>query len=297
MPVAKRNKHIALIRKLCGKFLRKLGSQYVRKITPQKHIPLLDYIERARRKRENKAKKAKLMALLGKEEAPEVAATQAKAGEDSDSDDEMDSGDDQHAGADAEEKFSDNGSDDESGSDSESEEEDDVRGADMLMTDGVDIPRVDNIPIVSKLAKEKKLEAKSKLTKVADTRDKVKQLMQADAEEYESHFVENPFIKMRERALQKSLDGKMRLGAKHLLGDGDADMDEEDAAMKQDIVLVKESGKFIINDLELEEMKMKKAAGSKLTGKRARMELAKDHEESDDDASSQGDNVSDSESE
>jgi hypothetical protein len=28
----------------------------------------------------------------------------------------------------------------------------------MLMTDGIDIPRVDNIPVVSKLAKEKKQE-------------------------------------------------------------------------------------------------------------------------------------------
>ena len=28
----------------------------------------------------------------------------------------------------------------------------------MLMTDSLDIPRVDNIPVVSKLAKEKKIE-------------------------------------------------------------------------------------------------------------------------------------------
>jgi hypothetical protein len=37
--------------------------------------------------------------------------------------------------------------------------------------------------------------------------------MAADAEEYESHFVENPFIRMRERAASKTLDGKTRLGA------------------------------------------------------------------------------------
>jgi len=36
--------------------------------------------------------------------------------------------------------------------------------------------------------------------------------MAADAEEFESHFVENPFIRMREK--QKHADGKTRLGAK-----------------------------------------------------------------------------------
>jgi hypothetical protein len=37
--------------------------------------------------------------------------------------------------------------------------------------------------------------------------------MTADAEQYESHFVENPFIRIRERAAQRTLDGKTRLGA------------------------------------------------------------------------------------
>jgi hypothetical protein len=45
--------------------------------------------------------------------------------------------------------------------DSESEEQEDsdnennVKGGDVLMADEMDIPRVDDIPIVSKLAKEK----------------------------------------------------------------------------------------------------------------------------------------------
>ena len=83
------------------------------------------------------------------------------------------------------------------------------------MTDTLDIPRVDNIPVISKLVKEKKIEnsGKSKLTQLAESKEKVKQLMAQDDEEYESHFVENPFIRMRERAASKTLDGKNRVGA------------------------------------------------------------------------------------
>lgn len=168
----------------------------MRKITPAKHHPLLDYIERARRKRLNKVKKLKLMALLGKEMPPAEETKEKNAGEDSDSDDEMDSGDE-----DREERYSDKGGD--SSSDSESESENEEKDTDKLLTDGLDIPRVDNIPVVSKLAKEKKIEqsGKAKSTQLADTKDKVTQLMDAEADAYESHFVENPFIRMRERAL------------------------------------------------------------------------------------------------
>ena len=56
--------------------------------------------------------------------------------------------------------------------------------------------------------------------------------------------------------------------------------------------MIKESGKFVINDLEMMIDQDKKA---KLTGKRQRVAIAKDHES--DDASSQGDNGSDEDSE
>ena len=107
--------------------------------------------------------------------------------------------------------------------------------------------------------------------------------MAADAEEFESHFVENPFIRMREK--QKQADGKTRLGAKQLIA-GTALEDqlmEEDEAEKQDIFMIKETGKFVINDLE--------AKKPKLIGKRGRTDMAKDHEESDA-GSSVGDNIS-----
>ena len=93
---------------------------------------------------------------------------------------------------------------------------------------------------------------------------------------------------MRERATSKNLDGKSRLGAAQLRAgaalDGDADMMDEESAKKEDIILVKESGKFMINDLELLQLQSKQAGK-----KRMRIETAK---ESDDDDSSVGDNVS-----
>ena len=60
----------------------------MRKIVAKKDHPLLDYIERARRKRLNKVKKEKLMALLGKD-VPTPTAAEVK---NEDTDDEMDSG-------------------------------------------------------------------------------------------------------------------------------------------------------------------------------------------------------------
>lgn len=36
--------------------------------------------------------------------------------------------------------------------------------------------------------------------------------MEIEHEELETHFVDNPFIRLRERALQKSLDAKIHLG-------------------------------------------------------------------------------------
>ncbi len=64
-----------------------------------------------------------------------------------------------------EEHFSDDEGDSQSGGESNDDEssesdsdQEEVKGADHLMTDTIDIPRVDNIPVVSKLAKEKQIE-------------------------------------------------------------------------------------------------------------------------------------------
>lgn len=112
--------------------------------------------------------------------------------------------------------------------------------------------------MVSKLAKEKQIEnsGRSKLNQLEESKQRVKQLIQAEEEEYESHFVENPFIRMRERALQRQLDSRGNLGAAQLrmasaTGAADVNMMDMDDAERQDIVIVKETGKFIINDLEM----------------------------------------------
>jgi hypothetical protein len=100
-----------------------------------------------------------LLALLGKEEKVEKAgATSGDAEMKSDSES---SGDEQGYDEDdgeQSEKFS-LGSEsegEESDSDSSDSSDEEEKGTDMLMADEMDIPRVDDIPIVSKLAKEKK---------------------------------------------------------------------------------------------------------------------------------------------
>lgn len=51
--------------------------------------------------------------------------------------------------------------------------------------------------------------------------------MQAEEDQYESHFVENPFIRMRERALQRQLDSRSNLGASQLrMAAGDIEMED-----------------------------------------------------------------------
>lgn len=74
--------------------------------------------------------------------------------------------------------------------------------------------------------------------------DQVSKVIEDDADDLETHFVENPFIKMRERASQKDRDSKVMMGQTEL---------EQDSAMKEaktDIYIMKESGKMIVNDLE-----------------------------------------------
>lgn len=93
---------------------------------------------------------------------------------------------------------------------SESEDEE-LKGVDHLMNTEMDIPRVNDIPVVSKLAKETK-KALNKEEQLRTSKDKVTNLIEAENEELETHFVDNPFIKIRERALKKTLDAKIHLG-------------------------------------------------------------------------------------
>lgn len=64
-----------------------------------------------------------------------------------------------------------------------------------------------DIPILSQLAKKEKAAQAPKVSKSAP------EMMQVDELEVETHFVENPFIRTRERANRKQLDAQNMLSA------------------------------------------------------------------------------------
>lgn len=211
-----KHKNNELVKKILNKLIKKLTLQYVKSITPKQHIALIDYLEREKRKRANKKKREQLRALLGQEEKKKDDFLAKLGIADEESDMEMEDEGENRMRDDEDDDKSENysiGSDDES----ESEEEDEyVRGTDHLMADGYDIPRVENIPVVSRLAKEQQAQQKSLKERLTETKDKLVNMIEADQEEFETHFVENPFIKMRERTQQKSLNAKIALGQAQL---------------------------------------------------------------------------------
>jgi len=75
------------------------------------------------------------------------------------------------------------------------------RGVDVLQSSSrFDIPRVDNIPVVSELVKTLKKGEKPEITleqKLKDTKSQVNKVIDGNDEELETHFVENPFIRLR----------------------------------------------------------------------------------------------------
>lgn len=192
-------KHIILIKKVVWKMIRKLGLPYMKVIIPAEHHKLITYIERDKRKKQNKMKKHRLQQLLGKD-------TKVEKKED------VDMGDDEEGSESEEENQYENEENYSLDSDLSSESEDeDLQGVDHLMTTGIDIPRVNDIPVVSKLAKDTK-KTLNKEEQLRFNRDKIASMIEAENEELETHFVDNPFIKIRERALKKTLDAKLHLG-------------------------------------------------------------------------------------
>lgn len=140
------NKHNTIIKKILSKLIKKMGLAYVKQITPENHHSLISYVERVKRKRLNKQKRERLLALLGQEETKEAKDAEMKS-EDTDSSSASEQGYDEDDGEHGE-NYSLN-------SESESDDEE-VKGGDTLMTDDIDIPRVDDIPVVSRIAKDKK---------------------------------------------------------------------------------------------------------------------------------------------
>ena len=128
----------------------------------------------------------------------------------------------------------DSSSDDDSDSDGEG---DGGRGVDRLQVNrGIDIPSGVHIPMVSQLAKED--QARDRATKrksrgaggndaemmedADETKRRITDFIEQDADEMETHFVENPFIKIREKASRKLLDSKLQMGAEELQEDAEA---------------------------------------------------------------------------
>lgn len=71
--------------------------------------------------------------------------------------------------------------------------------------------------------------------------------MQAEEQELETHFVENPFIKLRQKNTKRQLDQANHLGVDDIKNQAD-----------QDIILLKDHNKFLIKDLEqMEQDKVK----------------------------------------
>ena len=128
------------LRRIITKLIIRVGLAKVKGSTTKEHLPLVMYVERARRKKQNLKERARLLAMLGKGHIEEK-----KSREQSDSDSESEE----------EQKMKgvDDGSESED-SDSESESDEEAQGTDLLQSSNrFDIPTVRDIPIVSSLAK------------------------------------------------------------------------------------------------------------------------------------------------
>lgn len=127
-------------------------------------------------------------------------------------------------------------------------EESKTAGTDALNAPAYDIPRVDDIPVISKLAKLKEREKVANMDgaqQVQYQKDKrlegVTKVIEGDADQLETHFVENPFIKIREKAAKKEREGKVILAGDDL---------EMEAQQNKDVYVMEDSGKMHVQDLE-----------------------------------------------
>lgn len=138
------NKHKLLVRRVVVRLIRRCGINYVRKAMPESHRPMIAYLEKEKRKKMNKKQREKLLALMGGEtEQPAMQdGDEAPGSSDESSDEEDNTLQRLPEDVDSDEDASDDGSD-----------YNDGNGADILPTSAMDIPRVDDIPIVSNLAK------------------------------------------------------------------------------------------------------------------------------------------------
>jgi hypothetical protein len=83
-------KYSMVMRRIVTKLIVRVGSQKVKQATAKEHLPLVLYVERCRRKRQNMKERAKLLALMGQK-----ASLDGEAG-DQDDDSDSDSSDGDH---------------------------------------------------------------------------------------------------------------------------------------------------------------------------------------------------------
>lgn len=79
--------------------------------------------------------------------------------------------------------------------------------------------------------------------KKKERQELVNQVIENEEDELETHFVENPFIRKRVRA--NDISGKVKLG--------EAQLEGELAGEDHDVYILKETGKFVVRDEELDE--------------------------------------------
>lgn len=80
----------------------------------------------------------------------------------------------------------------------------------------------------------------------AKKNNQIDDLFEKEQNEIETHFVENPFIRLREKTSKKQMEAKQGLAAEEL----EAGIQTRD----QDIILLKEEQKFVIKDFEQMEI-------------------------------------------
>lgn len=87
-------KHTTTLRRIIAKLISRVGISVVRSATTSEHLPLVNYVERRRRKKQNAKDRQKMLALLGKDSgklrSEDNQAPDLSVGSDSEGDDEQD---------------------------------------------------------------------------------------------------------------------------------------------------------------------------------------------------------------
>jgi len=203
----------------------------VKKHTLKEHQPLMAHIEKERRKKKNAAERKRLLAELKINEKKNSSAIAQLTEKDNEVEiEDNESGDDES---------------DEELSDMEEDQNAPVRsGLDRLASSSkFDIPRASDIPVVSELARERAREMREHKpapeVRTKKTKDQIDRVIEDEDMELETHFVENPFIKIRQKAARKLEGPTEALGVEDFVNDAETD-----------IILMKDENKLVVKDLE-----------------------------------------------